>query len=364
MAIKKKTITFKKFFQILIVSISLFILLAYIFDKYIFYQYFLKNIDKQNYYNALYGTGDIGCKTLKIINPDVIFIGDSSGYHNWDLGMVGKETNLKIGSCFLPGFSIHSINILTDFLKSIKIKPKIIILSYNYRTFAKNEGKGFSNQHQKILSNIEKNQIQYNFKLFLRKIRGKNFFDITYPDNLEIKDFLDSKINMTKINKLVEKIINENLETSGYKNYKTMISKIDSIEITEKVNLLNNFCDYINNTESKIILVKIPSSVYLEKKLVGKLKSDLILKNYLKKCSKQKYFEKDIINFKNKNKYFILNQYDQNNFEKLKKYLNNNDVNKYHSNFYDFTHMNRLGAKNFSIQWINENIDLFKNENK
>ena len=61
---KKNIISNSQFSKILIILILLVLLTSIIFNKIIFKKYFLKNFDKNNYYNALYGTSDIGCKTL------------------------------------------------------------------------------------------------------------------------------------------------------------------------------------------------------------------------------------------------------------------------------------------------------------
>lgn len=361
---KKKIISNSQFSKILIILILLVLLTSIIFNKIIFKKYFLNNFDKNNYYDALYGTGDIGCKTLKIIDPKIIFIGDSSGYNNWDLEIISNKTNVKIGACFLPGFSIHSLDILIDFFKKNKLKPEFIILSYSYRTFAKNEGEGFKKQHQKILADIDNNEIQYSIKLFLKKLRGKKFFDITFEDRKKIENFIDNENNKNNINQLVKKIIEENLETTGFKNYSTMKSKLKSIEHTEDTKLLNNFCEYINNTNTKIVLVKIPMSEPLEKNLKINFNEKIKIKYFLKNCIKEKFYEKNINSFDNKNEYFVINQYNENTFLNFQNYLIYNDANKYNANFFDFTHMNKYGAKKFSNQWIKENLNFFKNENK
>jgi hypothetical protein len=364
MKIKKKLISYSQFSKILIILISLILSTSIIFNKIIFKEYFLKNFDKNNYYSALYGTGDIGCKTLKIIDPKIIFIGDSSAHNNWDLEIISDKTNVKIGSCFLPGFSIHSLDILIDFFKKNKLKPEIIILSYSYRTFAKNEGEGFKKQHQKMLADINNNEIQYSIKLFLKKLRGKNFFDINFKDIKKIENFIENEKNKNAINQLVNKIIGENLETTGFKNYATLTSKLNSIELTEDTKLLNNFCEYTNNRNTKIVLVKIPMSAPLEKNLKINFNEKIKIKDFLRNCIKERFYEKNTNSFDNKNEYFIINQYNENKFLNFQNYLISNDSDKYDANFFDFTHMNKYGAKKFSNIWINENLNFFKNESK
>ena len=143
-----------------------------------------------------------------------------------------------------------------------------------------------------------------------------------------------------------------------------MKSKLKSIEFTEDTKLLNNFCEYVNNTNTKIVFVKIPMSEPLEKNLKINFNEKIKIKYFLKNCIKEKFYEKNNISFDNKNEYFVINQYNENTFLNFQNYLIYNDANKYNANFFDFTHMNKYGAKKFSNQWINENLNFFKNENK
>ena len=101
---KKKS---HKTFNLLVIG-SIFIisaLSATLLNKF-FPVIFQNKIEKQNYYNALYGTSNIGCSTLEYINPEIIFIGDSTGYHSWDFNFFEKKTQRRIGTCFFQGFSI------------------------------------------------------------------------------------------------------------------------------------------------------------------------------------------------------------------------------------------------------------------
>ena len=122
---------------------------------------FQNKIEKQNYYNSLYGNSDIGCSTLEYINPEILFIGDSTGYHSWDFDLFEKKTQRRIGTCFLQGFSILSNEQLFNFLNDKDIKPKYLILSNSYRIFLnKKINEGFVDQHKKYLNEIKNSKYQ------------------------------------------------------------------------------------------------------------------------------------------------------------------------------------------------------------
>ena len=90
--ILKEKIYNKKFNIILLILIIIFGVIPLVAKKIYFKNFFINNLNKENYFNALYGTSDIGCSTLNYVKPDILFIGDSMGYRAWDL-------HLKLKTC-------------------------------------------------------------------------------------------------------------------------------------------------------------------------------------------------------------------------------------------------------------------------
>ena len=61
--ILKEKIYNKKFNIILLILIIIFGVIPLVAKKIYFKNFFINNLNKENYFNALYGTSDIGCST-------------------------------------------------------------------------------------------------------------------------------------------------------------------------------------------------------------------------------------------------------------------------------------------------------------
>ncbi len=364
--LKKKS--YKTFNLLVIGSIFIISALSIILLNKLFPIIFQNKIDKQNYYDSLYGNSDIGCSTLEYKNPEILFIGDSTGYHSWDFDLFEKKTQKRIGTCFLQGFSILSNEQLFHFLNNKDIKPKYLILSNSYRVFLnKKINIGFVDQHKKYLNEIENSNYQKKVKFILKILRKKKLFKITVPVNEEINKFLE-KTELYKINQIVNDIIIKNKETSGFQNYKKLIRNFNNQDFNFQMHKkhLNFLCKYTNDNNIKLILTNVPISKTIKNlSKEKKNKNDNDIFNYLKKCTNnQIYFDADLANNYLSNKYFILTNNNKNDFLKLKKYINDLDDKNYVSSFFDFSHMNRYGSKIFTEAWLKKNDMKFRIENK
>ena len=348
---------------IFIVSITFATLLNHFFSN-----FFQSKLDKKLYYNSLYGNSDIGCSTIEYVDPEIIFIGDSTGYHSWDFNIFRNKTKKRIGTCFLQGFSILSIEYLLNFFEKNQIKPKFLILSNTYRIFLnENINQGFVHAHKKYLNDIENSKYQTKFKIISKYLINKNSFKITVPINKEIEKYIKN-IENNKIDLMIDNIIFENKETSGFKNYSSLINKFndDNFFFKEHKKFLNYLCKYISENNTKLILTNIPSTKIIKNLTkIKKRNNDKKVHEYLNKCTNSKiYFVNDLKDFEFKNKYFLLTNNKLDQYKKFKEYVMNLDDINYDVGFYDFNHMNRLGAQLFTKTWLKENEVLFKNENK
>ncbi len=329
---------------------------------------FQNKIEIQNYHNSLYGNSETGCSTLEYIDPEVLFIGDSSGYHSWDFDLFAKKTQKKVGTCFLQGFSILSIEHLLNFLQKKNLKPEFLILSNSYRIFLnKKINEGFASDHKKYLSDIIDSKFQKRFQILSKYLRGKKLLKVTIPLNQDINVYLDN-IEINKVNLLVENIILKNKETSGFKNYESLKKKFydQNFYFETHENYLNLLCNYISKNKINLVLTKVPTSIQV-KNLVNKKQNENDLKviEYLEKCTTNKlYSNTNPDDFKINNKYFILSNNNENDYLKLKEYMNEFNDKNYVTSFFDFTHMNRYGSQKFTNAWLKKNNFIFKIENK
>ena len=356
-------------FNLLVIGLifTISVIFTVVLDKYFPY-FFQHKLDKQNYYDSLYGNSNTGCSTIEYVDPEIVFIGDSTGYHSWDFNLFEKKTKKRIGACFLQGFSILSSEHLINFLQKKNIKPKFIILSNSYRIFLnKKINEGYAEQHKKYLNEIENSKYQKNFQIISKYVRGKKLFKVTIPVNKEINIFLDN-VETNKINSIVKNIILQNKEASGYKNYKSLKQKFNDknfyFEQHEKDLIF--FCNFVLNNKIKLIFANVPISKTIEN-LVHKKKNenDIRIFNYLKKCTNnQVYFNDYLHNYDLNNKYFMLTNNKKNNYLKFKEYILNPDDKKYDPGYFDFSHMNRYGSEIFTKAWLEKNYSLFKIENK
>ena len=151
---------------IFIVSITFATLLNHFFSN-----FFQSKLDKKLYYNSLYGNSDIGCSTIEYVDPEIIFIGDSTII----VGILTYlEQNKNELNLFLQGFSILSIEYLLNFFEKNQIKPKFLILSNTYRIFLnENINQGFVHAHKKYLNDIENSKYQTKFKIISKYLINK-----------------------------------------------------------------------------------------------------------------------------------------------------------------------------------------------
>ena len=360
--------SFKSFNILVIGSVFIISVLLTIFLNVFFTFIFQNTMEKKNYYNSLYGNSDIGCSTLEYINPEILFIGDSTGYHSWDFNLFEKKTQKRIGTCFLQGFSILSIEQLFNFLNDKDIKPNYIILSNSYRIFLnKKINEGFVKQHENYLQEIRESKYQKELKIISKILRKKELFKTTVPIDEEINIFLRDT-ELSKIDKIISNIILENKGTGGYQNYKKLIEAYNNQNFNFKMHRkkLNILCKYIKNNKTKLILTNVPISKTIQKLVwAEKNENDNKIIKYLKKCTNnQIYYDVDLANNYLSNKHFILTNNNKNDYSKFIKYLNNQKNINYVSSFFDFTHMNRYGSKIFTEAWLKKNKIVFKNKNK
>jgi hypothetical protein len=360
-----KKISIKKFNLIILISVIFICITPLIVKKIFFEKFFINNMNKDIYYNSLYGTSNIGCSTLNYIKPDILFIGNSISYRAWDMNLIQKNINLSIGTCFLPGFTQNSFQELVNFVEK-KFTPKFIVLSNNYRIFGLGTGDfKMTNRHKKLLNEIDQSEYQQAFKLFSRKLRGKNFYKVSLPINEEIQNY----INITNdeiFDKFTNIIVNQNLKASGIGNFKDAeIAFTDDLQLIKEYKHMNFFCNYLKKNNINLILTNTPYSPPLEKINMSKnLKNNLIVKNYFKECLSNKFIYKNNDNFVSKNKYFVFTNFkniDQNVFQNV---ISNGITDENLISYYDFDHMNRYGAKKFTDYWIKTSKNIFKNENK
>jgi hypothetical protein len=360
-----KKISNKKFNLIMLVLIIIFGISPLVTKKIFFEKFFINNMDKENYYNSLYGTSDIGCSTLNYIKPEILFIGDSMGYRAWDLNLIQKYTNLSVGACFLPSFTQHSFTELVNFIEK-KFTPKFIVLSNNYRTF----GLGPDNfeivsGHKKFLKEMDQSQYEQAFKLFFKKVRGKKFYKISLPIKKEIQNYIDIT-NDEKFDKFTNIIVDQNLKTSGIGTFKEAeITFTDNIQIIKEYKSIKLFCNYLEKNNISLIFTDLPYSPALKRVNMNKyLKNNLLVKSYFQECLSTKFVHKNNNNFISKNKFFVFTDFrkiDLNVFEDI---LFNKTINQNIVSYYDFDHMNRYGAKKFTNYWLKTYKNIFKNENK
>lgn len=355
---KKKRDT-KKINYIFVIFFILFAIFYNLIERHS-QSFFQKLINTEEYYDALYGNSELGCQSIKLTNPRVLFIGDSIGYHSWDFNILQKKIKKKIGACFLQGFSILSFDVLEKYLEDIKVKPEIIILSNSYRIFEKGN-EGFILQHKKFLKQINDGSFNFKIKLLLKKLQNKNLFKQTIPVDNYIDKFI-STLDNQKVNFIVEDIINKNKETLGFKNYEALSKKLNNVTFIELKKSTFNLCKYIKKNNATLIIANVPHNKMVGDHINKKKTNDLKIYQELKKCNKV-YFLQNIENINN-NKFFLINNYNKLTLRKFKKYINSYEENFYQNSFLDFTHMNRFGASNFTKEWVSKFSEILKNENK
>ena len=367
----KKLIS-KKFNIIILILILLLGILPITVKNIYFEKFFIKNLDNNNYYNALYGTSNVGCSTINYVKPKVLFIGDSIGYRAWDLNLFNEKINKSVGSCFLPSFTEHSFPELIKFIKK-KNKPEFIILTNTFRIFGTSLDAQISSvkRHKKILEEIDKSEYEKAFKLFSRKIRKKEFFKVTHPIKEETQEYIKNTSDEVFDN-LVEIIIKKNLETNGIGTYEEAKSEVESIEVLKKYKNIKIFCNYLKNNNIKFIMTDIPYSPPMEKLLKMKkylnfnkqLKNNQLVINYFKKCLGKNFSYVGLKEFVTKNKNYVFANFKNTNFRNFESFLKNQKIANYSVSYFDYDHMNRYGAKIFTNFWINKNKNLFKNGNR
>jgi hypothetical protein len=362
--ILKEKIYNKKFNIILLILIIIFGVIPLVAKKIYFKNFFINNLNKENYFNALYGTSDIGCSTLNYVKPDILFIGDSMGYRAWDLNLFRKNSNLSVGACFLPSFTQHSLIEIINFIEN-KFTPKFIILSNNYRIFGLGpDNFEIVNRHKKFLTETDQSQYEQAFKLLFKKIRGKDFYKISLPIEDKIQNYIKNT-NDKSFDKFVEIIIKKNIETSGIGTIKDAELALKEIRIINEYKSLKVFCDYINKNNINLILTDLPFSPPLNKLDLSKyFLNNKLVKNYFEKCILKKFKYKNNDNFYPKNKHFVFTDFRNIDFNIFEEVLTGKMIDKNIISYYDFDHMNRFGAKEFTNYWINSSENIFKNENK
>lgn len=360
-----KAIPNKKFNLIVLILVIFICITPLIAKKIFFKEFFVNSLNKENYYNSLYGTSNIGCSTLEYIKPEILFIGDSMGYRAWDLNLIQKNTNLSVGACLLPSFTQDSFEELVNFIEK-KFTPKFIVLSNNYRTF----GLGYNNfeivnKHKKMLNEIDQSEYQQAFKLFYRKLRGKNFYKVALPINEEIQNYIDIT-NDEIFDKFANIVVDQNLKTSGIGNFKdAKIAFTENLQLIKEYKNINFFCNYLKTNDINLIFTNTPYSPPLEKINMSKyLENNLIVKNYFKECLSKKFIYKDNDNFVSKNKYFVFTDFTNIDLNVFQNVISNGIVDKNLVSYYDFDHMNRYGAKKFTDYWLKTSKNIFRNENK
>ena len=362
--LRKKFTNYK--FNFLVISLVIIFAISPLVIKNIFFKnFFLKNIDKNNYYDSLYGNSNIGCSTLNYIKPDILFIGDSMGYRAWDFNYFRKNTNLKVGTCFLQSFTEHSFEELIYFIEK-KFTPKFIILSNTYRSFGLGEDNfEVVKRHNKFLKEIDQSEYEQAFKIFFKKLRGKDFFEVTIPIDSEIQKYLENT-NEEKFQKFIDIIIKNNLETSGIGTFKDATAAYTKyIEIIKEYRNIEVFCNYLNKNNINLIFTNLPYSPPIYKiNLEKHLENNKLVKNYFQSCMGKKFIYLNNNDFVSKNKYFVFTNFKNIDFSLLEDMIDNkikyNNVIRY----YDYDHMNRYGAKIFTKYWLKKNKNIFKNENK
>lgn len=361
----KKKFTSYNFNILILSSIFIFAVLPLLIKNIYFKNFFLNNIDKDNYYDSLYGNSDIGCSTLNYIKPEILFIGDSMGYRNWDLNYFRKNTKLKVGTCFLQSFTEHSFEELVNFIEK-KFTPKFIILSNTYRFF----GLGPNNyevvtRHNKYLKEIEQSEYEQAFKIFLKKLRGKDFFEITIPIESDIQEYIKNT-KEEKFEKFVDIIVKQNLETSGIGTYKDAIEEYTKyVQIIKKFKNIQFFCDYLNKNRINLIFTNVPYSPPIYKiDLQKHYKNNMIVTNYFQKCIGDKLIHTDNNDFVTKNKFFVFTNFKNIDLNLFQNIIYNKEKYNNLTKYYDYSHMNRYGAKMFTKYWLEKNKTIFKNGSK
>jgi hypothetical protein len=361
----KKKITSYNFNILIISSIFIFAILPLLIKNIFFKNFFLNNIDKDNYYESLYGNSDIGCSTLKYIKPEILFIGDSMGYRNWDFNYFSKNTKLSVGTCFLQSFTEHSFVELVHFLEK-KFTPKFIILSNTYRSF----GMGPDNyevvkRHNKFLKEIDQSEYEQAFKIFFKKLRGKNFFEMTIPIEINIQEYIKNT-KEEKFRKFAEIIVEHNLETSGIGTYKDATEAYTNyVQIIKEFKNIKFFCDYLNKNKINLIFTNVPYSPPIYKiNLQKHFKNNMLVRNYFEKCIGDKLIYTDNNDFITKNKYFVFTNFKNIDFNLFENIIDNKAEYNNLTKYYDYDHMNRYGANVFTEYWLEKNKNIFKNGSK
>ena len=353
-------------FNFLILKISvLFAILPLILINIYFENFFLKNVDKNNYYDSLYGNSEIGCSTINYIKPDILFIGDSVGYRAWDFNFFRKNTNLSIGTCFLQSFTEHSFEELIYFIKD-KFTPKFIILSNSYRTF----GIGPDNfevvkRHKKYLKEIDESEYEKAFKLFFKKLKGEKFFNVLVPIEKNIQNYIRTE-NDEKFDEIIKIIIKQNLETSGIGSFKNAEETFEYyLQLFSKYENIQFFCDYLNKNNINLIYTDLPFSppIY-DLNIDIHLKNLKLVSDYFTKCINKNFYFADNKDFNSKNKYFVFTNFKNIDLKFFENIVENRDLNINTVKYYDYDHMNRYGAKVFTEYWLKKNKNIFKSENK
>lgn len=110
----------------------------------------------QDYLASLYGNGGVGCRTLRLRTPRVVFLGDSHTYAGWRLDEVETLLGVPVGSCPLGALYAEVMPHLIDMIADQRLAPDLVVLGLSPRMFWESPTKASQiEEHERVLRTLD-----------------------------------------------------------------------------------------------------------------------------------------------------------------------------------------------------------------
>jgi hypothetical protein len=284
---------------------------------------------------------DIGCRTLRMRRPDIVFIGDSHSYAGWDFGEIERATGQRVGGCLLGGLYLESIPDVLSAMETLPVRPKKVVLGLSPRMFWDS-----TTRAQQTAANLD----------VIKEIRDGRF--PTFALRRQILEQTGEEpadgLEIERHRQMIAAIPNDNIETKldseadRIPDYVWWRERLKDIRIVDQARAtIARICRLVSEQGLRLYVVHMPESPYLEAKYPPGMWDDYIgMAGELRACAAEVSMRTTA-------------EYGLDNHDYLDRFLSNTGYDQWLSNRplrngyeFDLDHLNRFGARQFTRQFL------------
>lgn len=320
--------------------------------------------DNRDYLVSLRENSEMGCFTYRFRQPDVLFIGDSHSYADWDFVELEQAFQpLKVSVCAMGGLYVESAaEILSTLKPNASGWPKAVIYGVSARQFI--DGKSKSDQlaehHRTLFSGTGwgkvlagKTDLEHGFDTLKTALRGGRLPEWGSWDSQQKR----IEFHLPQISGLKEPELTQLIAEVNNRSRSAWVEFLANAKITDDaVEHVRHFCEIAEKRQIRLFLVDLPESPALESLYSSDLRAKYFeIRHELGKCGKWVSPRINEPSFKG-NRFFVNRAMSMDYpYRRLSDALSiKKETESFRNELYDLDHMNLIGAHVFTQAMIPE----------